>query len=121
MRKTLAKLSAALAVAMMLIESRIYAFASTTAPKNMASAFEKIFDFLFRDSLDDFFKDLSGDNKVRAKTGILVVLFVIITAVCLITIFSLDKKEDEQLDDEDDEDEDEDEDDVDEDDDKYLR
>lgn len=120
MKKTITRLSAAATVALMLIESSIYAFASTTAPKNMASAFEKIFDFLFRDSLDDFFKDLSGDNKVRAKTGILVVLFIIITALCLITIFSLDKKENEELD-EDDEDEDEDELEDDDDDDKYLR
>ena len=107
MKRLFARLSAAVLVAMFTIESCILTFAEEQAPKNMSKSFEKIFEYLFKDKLDGFFTKLSAEDKLRAKTAILVVLFVIIASFILITIFCLDKNKHPQLDDEDDEDEDE--------------
>lgn len=102
MKKISVKLSAALTAAVFMIESSVYAYAANKMPANMSSSFEKIFDFLFRDSLDKMFEKLSADDKLRAKTAILVVLFVLIASACLITIFLMDKGKRRELEDEDD-------------------
>ena len=101
-KKICVKLSAALTAAVFMIESSVYAYAANKMPANMSSSFEKIFDFLFRDSLDKMFEKLSVDDKLRAKTAILVVLFVLIASACLITIFLMDKGKRRELEDEDD-------------------
>lgn len=102
MKKICAKFSAAFVVAVFMIESSLCAFAANKMPANMSSSFEKIFEFLFADSLDKMFEKLSADDKLRAKTAILVVLFVLIASACLITIFLMDKGKRCELDDEDD-------------------
>lgn len=109
MKKICAKISAAFLVAVFTIQSAVLTFAEEQAPKNMSKSFEKIFDYLFKDKLDDFFTKLSAEDKLRAKTAILVVLFAIVASFILITIFCLDRHKHPQLDEDDDEDVDEDE------------
>lgn len=102
MKKICVKLSAALITSVFMIESSVCAFAASKMPANMSGSFEKIYKFLFGESLDEMFEKLSADDKLRAKTAILVVLFVLVASACFITIFLLDKGKRRELDDEDD-------------------
>ena len=101
MKKIFARLSAALVVAAFMIESSIAALAASKMPANLSGSFEKIYKFLFGESLDKMLEKLSSDDKLIAKTAILVVLFVLVAAACIITIILLDRgKRDEQDDEE---------------------
>ncbi len=66
----------------------VFADAETTSAPGMGEFFGGIYDFIFRDSLDSVMEDMRDELKVRVKTGIIIVLFVIILSAAFIITFA---------------------------------
>ena len=93
MKRLLVRVSAFITAAVMTLTMKLEALAATyTDTKGMGNFFEKVYDFIFKKSLDSYFEKHRAEIQVRVKTGIVVVLFVIALAALIIAYFLVTKK-----------------------------
>ncbi len=96
MKRSFVRACALITTSLMMMASRIEAFAATAGTQGMGKFFEKVYDFIFKKSLDSLFEKQRDEVQLRIKTGIVVVLFVLIFSAALITCFVIMKSRIEQ-------------------------